>query len=227
MVEFKSFLSQNLVTEAPFPDEKAGYNCLSFYSFFSARNSDNNVPHSLNSAWICLLSSLTCFDCWQSCYVFCLSNNLHRPQLHAEVWRAQSPTSFVLSSIICNLKCMAFSHIKQTKKLLMSILLETEELLSHEDKSESLSKLQLKHWLDNVFYADKMLILLRMFLDAKSFSSCNSKQTKEQRLFQKCCQNCPNCWVTVFHSSDKTQETQLALPNTKEIHYFSFLCAYL
>lgn len=61
LLEFKSFLSQNLMAEAPFPDEKAGYNCLSFYSFFSARNCDNNVPFSFNSAWICLLSSLSCF----------------------------------------------------------------------------------------------------------------------------------------------------------------------
>lgn len=46
---------------------------------------------------------------------------------------------------------MAFPYIKQIKKLLMSILLEKEKLLTHEDKSEFLSKLQLKHWLDNVF----------------------------------------------------------------------------
>lgn len=70
------------------------------------------------------------------------------------------------------------------------------------------------------FHADKMLVLLMMFLDAKSFSSCNSEQTKEQRLFQKCCQNCPNCSVTVFRFSDKTQETQLVSPKTKESHYF-------
>lgn len=113
LLEFKSFLSQNLMPEAPFPDEKAGHNCLSFYSFFSARNRNNNVPLSFNSAWICLLSSLSCFYCWQSCYAFSLSNNLHRPQLDAEVQRAQSPTSFVLSSIICNLKWLwygFFSH---------------------------------------------------------------------------------------------------------------------
>lgn len=70
------------------------------------------------------------------------------------------------------------------------------------------------------FHADKMLILLMMFLDAKSFSSCNSKQTKEQRLFQKCCQNCPSYSVTVFRASDKIQETLLVLPNKKESLFF-------
>lgn len=43
------------------------------------------------------------------------------------------------------------SYIKEIKKLLRLILLEKEQLLTHEHKSECLSILEVKHQLDDIF----------------------------------------------------------------------------